>query len=110
MTTRLTALSTAFLQSGLFVLIPKNVKLDAPLQLTFVGTSNEQNNANFPRVLLVAEENSSATVIENYAGCCGESYFTNSVTEVVLNDGARLDHYRLQRESDRSLSCGNNSC
>jgi len=102
----LTALNTAFLQSGLFVLIPKNVKLDAPLQLTFVGTSNEQNNANFPRVLLVAEENSSATVIENYAGCCGESYFTNSVTEVVLNEGARLEHYRLQRESDRSFHVG----
>src|SRR5262249_55213778 len=37
----LTALNTAFLQSGVFVWLPKNVKLETPLQITFIGgTSN----------------------------------------------------------------------
>jgi len=34
----LTALNTAFLQSGVFVLIPKNVKSESPLQITCVAS------------------------------------------------------------------------
>jgi len=60
----LTALNTAFLQSGVFVFIPKNVKLETPLQITFIGGT--ANSACFPRVLVIAEENSSATLIENF--------------------------------------------
>jgi len=102
----LTALNTAFLQSGLLIWIPKNVQLQTPLQVTFVADGVTQNSANFPRLLIVAEENSSATVIESFvASSKGDEgrYFTNAVAEVVLKDGARLDHYRLQRESKNAF-------
>jgi Fe-S cluster assembly protein SufD len=95
----LTALNTAFLQSGVLIWIPKNVQLQTPLQVTFVADGATQNSANFPRVLIVAEENSSATVIESFVSTDEGRYFTNAVAEIVLKDGARLDHYRLQRES-----------
>ncbi len=36
----LTALNTAFLQSGVFLWIPKNVKLETPLQITFVADAS----------------------------------------------------------------------
>src|SRR6185436_16583376 len=36
-------------------------------------------------------------------GLDGEAYLTNAVTEVQLEAGARLDHYKLQRESDRAF-------
>jgi Fe-S cluster assembly protein SufD len=94
-----TALNTAFLQSGVFICIPKNVKLATPLQITFLADAESQNNASFPRVLVVAEENSSATLIENFVSHGDETHFTNAVAEIVLKDGARLEHYRLQRES-----------
>lgn len=94
-----TALNTAFLQSGIFIWIPKNVKLETPIQLTFLADAESQNCASFPRVLVVAEENSSATLIENFVSHGEETHFTNAVAEIVLKDGARLEHYRLQRES-----------
>ena len=94
-----TALNTAFLQSGIFIWIPKNVKLETPLQITFLADAESQNNASFPRLLVVAEENSSATLVENFVSHGDEPHFTNAVAEVVLKDGARLEHYRLQRES-----------
>ena len=97
----LTALNTAFVQSGVFVFIPKNVKLETPLQITFVGGT--ANSAAFPRVLVVAEENSSATLIENFVAANEGRYFTNAIAEVVLKDGAHLNHYRLQRESKRAF-------
>ena len=102
----LTALNTALLQSGVLIWIPKNVQLQTPLQVTFVADGATQNSANFPRLLIVAEENSTATVIESFvASSKGDEgrYFTNAVAEVVLKDGARLDHYRLQRESKNAF-------
>jgi Fe-S cluster assembly protein SufD len=98
----LTALNTAFLQSGVFVLIPKNVKLEAPLQITYVG--DQEDGARFPRTLVVAEENSSAVIVENFVSADeGDKGFTNSVTEIVLREGARLQHYRIQREALHTL-------
>jgi len=95
-----TALNTAFLQSGVFLWIPKNVKLERPLQVTFIADA--ENSASFPRLLVVAEENSSATLIESYSSSNGGKYFTNAVAEIVLKDGAQLKHYRLQHESDKA--------
>ena len=95
----LTALNTAFINSGAFVLIPKDVKLAAPLQITYLSEPGSTNSVSFPRVLVVAEENSSATVIESYRSIGEGRYFTNAVIEIVLKEGARLEHYRLQRES-----------
>lgn len=97
------ALNTALIQSGVFVVIPKDVQLDAPLQITFLSDPQKVNSASFPRALVVAEENSSATIVESYIGTKEDRYFTNAVVELVLKDGARLDHYRLQRESNSAF-------
>jgi Fe-S cluster assembly protein SufD len=94
----LTALNTAFLQSGVFLWIPKNVKLERPLQITFVA--DVENGASFPRLLVVAEENSSATLIESFVSSHSGKYFTNAIAEIVVKDGAQLEHYRVQRESN----------
>ena len=96
----LTALNTAFLQSGVFLWIPKNVKLERPLQITFVA--NAANGASFPRLLVVADENSSATLVESFVSNDGGKYFTNAIAEIVVKDGAQLEHYRLQRESNNA--------
>src|SRR6185503_17467263 len=93
------ALNTAFLQSGVFLWIPKNVKLETPLQITFLADASTPKRASFPRLLVVAEENSSATLIESFVSVGDESHFTNAIAEVVLKDGARLEHYRLQNEN-----------
>jgi Fe-S cluster assembly protein SufD len=94
----MTALNTAFM-SGVFILIPRNARIDAPLHILCLSDTAKVEIATFPRVLLVLEENSSATIIETYATTEGRQYFTNAVVEVALMEGAQLDHYRVQRES-----------
>ena len=93
------ALNTAFFQSGVFLWIPKNVKLETPLQITFVSDSSLTKSASFPRLLIVAEENSSATLVESFVSSGDGSHFTNAIAEIVLKDGARFEHYRLQNEN-----------
>ena len=105
----MTALNTAFLQSGVFILIPKDTKLEAPVQISFVVDPSEPNIAVFPRVLVVAEENSSAKLIESFVALKDGTYFSNAVVEVVVKQGARVEHCRLQQESLQAFHIANTS-
>ena len=94
-----TALNTAFLFGGAFLLIPKDVVVESPVHLLFFAGPGASHSVCFPRVLIVAEQHSSATVIESYSSAADEIYWTNAVVEIVLEEGARLEHYKLQHES-----------
>jgi Fe-S cluster assembly protein SufD len=96
------ALNTALFTSGLFLKIPRGVNVETPIHLLFMGETRAENPppAAFPRVLVVAEENSSATIVESYASPEDDAvYLTNAIVDVSLADGARLEHYKIQRES-----------
>ncbi|NIR43984.1 MAG: SufD family Fe-S cluster assembly protein, partial [Gemmatimonadetes bacterium] len=47
-----------------------------------------------------------AAVVEEYVSLGGDEYFTNAVTEVVADEGAVLEHYRVQRESRNAFNIG----
>jgi Fe-S cluster assembly protein SufD len=96
------ALNTALFTSGLFLKIPRGISIAAPIHLSFVGEGLDEiaPPAAFPRVLIVAEDNSAATIIESYASPKERSvYLTNAIVDLSLGDGARLQHYKVQRES-----------
>ncbi len=67
-----------------------------------------------PRTLVIAESGSSATFVEYYAtvteNCLQEeqkqAYFTNSVTEIWLDNNAQINHNRIQRELSDSFHIG----
>jgi len=93
------ALNTAFIEDGALIVIPKDVVLDLPVHLLFISTHAEKPTVSHPRNLIVAGSNSQASIVESYVGSGEDVYFTNAVTEVVVNDNAIIDHYKLQRES-----------
>jgi len=98
-----TALNTAF-ADGVLVLIPANAKVETPIHLLFVSDPDGgYPPAIFPRVLIVAEDNSSATIVESYATGSQEKYLTNSIIDLVVGNGSRLQHYKVQRESNRAF-------
>ena len=100
------ALNTAMLATGAFVVIPKGVEVEQPLSLLFISDSRARQTAAFPRVLILAEENSKATLIESYVSLGDGIGFTNAVVEVSVKSGARLEHYRVQRENTLSFNVG----
>jgi len=95
-----TALNTALWEDGAIVEIGRNAVPGQPIHLVFLSAGNGQPWASHPRVLILAERGSQAAVIEHYTGAAGSRYFTNAVTEIVLGEGAILDHYRIQDESE----------
>ena len=94
-----TALNTAMFRSGAFLRIPRGANIETPIQLLFLFEARLPAITSFPRILIVAEENSAATVIESYAHISNGPGFTNAVTEIVVAPSARLHHYKLQTES-----------
>ena len=101
-----TALNTAFIRDGAFVNIPPDESLESPIHLVFVSTDRGQPTVAHPRVLVVAGPNSKSTLIESYVGLGQTRYFTNAVSEVIVGDGAEVDHYRLLAESDEAFHVG----
>lgn len=59
-----------------------------------------------PRTLILASPNSRLTVIETYSGLPQHRYFSNAVTEIILAEGAQVDHYRLLNQSPASFHVG----
>jgi Fe-S cluster assembly protein SufD len=98
-----TALNTAFTENGLFLFVPKNTKIEAPIHLLYVSTGNKPS---FPRILVVAESFAEATIIESYTRSEETKYLTNAVIEVFLADEAKLKHFRVQRESHEGFHIG----
>ncbi len=94
-----TALSTAFTKDGAFVYIPDGKLIEEPVHILYLSTSKDQKILNQPRNLFVAGKNSQATIIEHYASIDNEIYFTNTVTEIFVDENAVLDHIKLQDES-----------
>ncbi|MEE8385689.1 MAG: Fe-S cluster assembly protein SufD [Dehalococcoidia bacterium] len=101
-----TALNTAFLRDGAFVHLPKGESLPSPLHLVFVTTGDAEPTASYPRTLIVAGANSRLTVIESYVSLSSARYFTDAVTEIVLANGAQVEHYRLLLESADAFHVG----
>lgn len=98
-------LNTALFAGGLFIRIPRGVEIETPIQLQFISEpiEGETAGAAFPRIVIVGEANSAATIIESYATSDNDSlYFTNAIVDVVLEDSARFRHYKVQREGSRA--------
>ncbi|MGC3997650.1 MAG: Fe-S cluster assembly protein SufD [Anaeromyxobacter sp.] len=97
-----TALNAAHLAAGAFLQLPAGARVEAPIELVFLGGAGGVHVAHHPRVLVVAGEGAQATLAELYLGT-GDVYLTNAVTELVLGDGARIDHVKLQDEGARAF-------
>jgi Fe-S cluster assembly protein SufD len=97
------ALNTAFMQDGVYVRAADGVSIEEPLHLLFISTSSREPVVSYPRNLIVAGKGSRVSVVESYVGPHHDLYFTDAVTEIVAGEDARVDHYRLQRESEKAF-------
>lgn len=85
---KLTALHAALMNGGLFIYVPKDVKVEEPIQAVFY-TDNETTSL-FNHVLLVADNFAEVTYVENYMSIGQSNALANIVEEVIVNDGAKV--------------------
>jgi Fe-S cluster assembly protein SufB len=92
------ALNSAVWSGGSFVYVPKNVKVELPLQAYF--RLNKANIGQFERSIIVADEGSQVHYVE---GCTAPQYTTDSfhsgVIEIVVKKNARVRYTTIQNWS-----------
>jgi Fe-S cluster assembly protein SufD len=93
-----TALNTAFFGDGAFIHLAANVTA-SPIHLLFLSSGRENGLAAHPRNLIFAERGAQGVIVESYASLDGKASITNTVTEAVIGENARLEHIKYQDES-----------
>ena len=95
----LLALNTAMMDSGFVLRVEDGVEVPQPIEVIFIGGLTDGPVAYFPRNLIVLGRGARATVVKHHVGLGVGAYFANSVTEIEIGEGARLNHYTVQAES-----------
>ena len=93
-----TALNGAVWSGGTFIYIPKNTKLDRPLQSYF--RINSKNMGQFERTLIIVDDNSELHYIE---GCTAPTYTEDAlhaaVVEIFVSKNAKCRYTTIQNWS-----------
>jgi Fe-S cluster assembly protein SufD len=98
--------NAAMWKQGLLVHVPRGVVLEQPL---YVRLANSVDGGSlFFRLLVIAEPESRFTLIEEYTSSTPElAAYTNIVSELFVEQGARLEYVSLQNLSRETWHFGN---
>lgn len=97
----LSALNTAFAIDGIFIYVPDNVEVEKALQIVSILNHKSQlfvQNRN----LIILGKNSKLSLVQCDDTTNQLASFNNSVTEIFVGDGAKLDHYKMQNLNNDS--------
>jgi len=98
------SLNTAFLEDGVYVYVPRGVVVDTSIYVLYVTVPGSAPMMNHPRNLIVAEESSQVTVVEDYVSLGEGTTFSNAATELVAGDNANVSHYMIVREGEQAYN------
>lgn len=91
-----TALNTAFLQDGALIYLTETAAIEEPVHLIFISAASNMSVASNPRNLIVLSPRARCRIIENHVSVnAKEKCLTNAVTEIILGEGASLEHYQF---------------
>lgn len=86
---KVTAFHAAFMNTGVFLYIPKNVHIEDPVEAIHIQNSLTQN-AHVSHVLVLADVNSSVKYVEKWLTAGDQKNSANILVEVVAKDGAQV--------------------
>jgi len=95
----LIALNAAAVNTGYVLQVKKGVVVDGVIEIVSLNGFVDDSVANFPRNLIVLEENAQARMVINHAGSSVGEYMNNIVTEISLAQNARLNLATLQEDA-----------
>lgn len=103
----LDSLNLALMTDGLFLYVPKNLKLKQPIQLLYLTTQSSQDCMQHLRNIILAEESAGVVLLENYVGLGDVKYFNNIVTQIYAKKNSQIEYYRCQNESREAYHIAN---
>ncbi|MEN8174384.1 MAG: Fe-S cluster assembly protein SufD [Pseudomonadota bacterium] len=93
------AMNLALFTDGCYLRVDPGVHPERPLEILHLAVWQETPVMFHPRNLILIGEGARATLVERYASLGRAASFTNTVTEIRLEEGAGLTHERLHEEA-----------
>ena len=86
-------LNNAFAINGCYLILDSEVKAD--IKILNLINNNGENHAVYPKLIIIAEQNSDSTIFEEVRIIGNGTNFVNSVMDIIIEDGANLEHIIL---------------
>jgi len=93
-------LNTAFMTGGVALRVKENARQPVHIAHVFAGNSAA---AMYPRCVVIVEPGAQLTLVESFEGPVGLDYQVNSVLELVIGDGARVDRVKIGSDGEAAL-------
>lgn len=101
------ALHAAFLSDGAFIYLPQGVELSDPLAVFHYA--HGAGAAVFPNTLIIAEDNTKATIVDFFRSTDGSPQFACGENDICASHGAQITYIAAQTWSEHTLSFQLNS-
>ncbi|HTF82083.1 MAG TPA: Fe-S cluster assembly protein SufD [Cytophagales bacterium] len=96
------ALNTSDITEGVFIHVPNNQIVEAPLYVYYITDATAASVFYQPRNLFVLGRSAVIKLVEVYRSLGGNPSFTNAITEVVAADNAQMEYYKIQDNQGES--------
>jgi Fe-S cluster assembly protein SufD len=94
------ALNTALSKGGVYINVSNGVVIETPIHIIHVSSANKNLITN-PRNLVVIGSASQVKIIESFETVDPKyKVFNNALTEIIVEEKAIADHYKIQNEND----------
>ena len=98
----LSALNQAFLNEGVFINVEKNSRIAQHIHIYYGDSDDSAATAAFPRILVSMGERAELSLLESSIGTTAHCLI-NAVSNIHLQKGARLHHYKIQAASANAV-------
>ena len=98
-------LNTAFMDSGVSLIVKKETNIEIPLRILFICSGKEELMIS-PRIHIDLEASSSLNLVEQHVGN-SDKYLFNGSFIINIAENAKLDHVRIQNNSQKTINIGN---
>ena len=97
-------LNTAFMSGGVALRVKAGAAVQPSRSISRMSFPAMPAAAMYPRSVVVVEPGAQVTLIESFSGPDGLDYQVNSALELVIGDGARVDHIKIGYDGGAALA------
>src|SRR5262249_20394655 len=96
------SLNTAFMTGGVALRVAKGANVEKPVEIAHFFADGTAA-AMYPRSVVVVDPGARLTIVESFNGPAGVDYQVNSALELVIGEGAHVDHVTIGNDGGAAL-------
>jgi Fe-S cluster assembly protein SufD len=100
------ALNTSFIYGGVFIYAVKGQIIDNPVYLYHLSDAQNNHILSQPRSLVYVDKSAKLQLVESYKTIGPMDSFTNEVFEIIVNENAIVEYYKLQNDGINASQVG----